>query len=263
VARAQAAPLFQTTFNCPDWNQNMGLGDAAVCSAGDGISGNGGWTTSNGSVDQITAAANNPAGGGGKGFRHWVGDGLNNGGGGIGIQFSPRSELWIRYYIRYQSGFGWGGSIFHKQIYVTQGAPGTFYFGLHAGSIGGHVEVDQNGGGIKLSSMSWSAMQGGSTGDGQFHCMEIHVKMNSTGTSSDGVFEMWHQGTQIYSASNVHFSNSTGAAWSNFFTSNHNAPSNGGVDVYVDYDDIVVSDSGYIGPIGGVNIAAPLNLRVQ
>src|SRR5512144_419349 len=104
---AQSSFVWQTTFNCNDWNQTMGLTDAAVCASGDGISGSGGWTTAghpNG--DEITVAANNPAGAGGKGFRHWRADGQNSNGGGINVNLpSPMPELWVRWYMRYQLGF--------------------------------------------------------------------------------------------------------------------------------------------------------------
>jgi hypothetical protein len=264
TSTAQTVPLlFQTTFNCADWNQSMGLGESNVCSSGDGIAGNGGWTSPGHPLgDEITSAANNPAGGGGKGFRHWVADGVNSGGGGIRILFPARSEVWIRYYIRYQSGFAWGSSTFHKHIYVNQGAPGTFYFGLHSGLVGGHVERDQTNGGNKQSSVTWANMQGGSTGDGSWHSLEVHARMNSSGASSDGVLEFWLDGTKIYSNSSIHFSDSSGATFAEFFTSNHNAPQNGG-DFYVDYDDIAVSASGYIGTIGTPGLPAPRNLRVQ
>src|SRR5881296_3316998 len=68
-----ASLLWQTTFNCPkDWTQSMGLADALVCAAGDGISGSGAWTSTGHPLgDEITLAANNPGGGGGRGFRHW------------------------------------------------------------------------------------------------------------------------------------------------------------------------------------------------
>jgi hypothetical protein len=194
----------------------MGRQDAIVCNKADGIRGNGAWTTRNGSLDQITAAANNPAGGGGRGFRHWVGDGLNNAAGGIVVSFGPVSEMWFRYYIRFQSGFTWGRGVNMKTIYCNRGQPGTFYFGLHDGVIGGHVEVDRTGGsGNHLSRVTWAQWQHGRTGDGKFHVLEVHAKMNSTGASSDGTFEFWLNGTRIYSNSAVRFATSVGAQFTN------------------------------------------------
>jgi hypothetical protein len=270
TAAAQSVPLvFQTTFNCPEWNQSMGLADADVCNPNDDVAGNGGWTTSAGSRDQITAPANNPAGAGGRGFRHWVGDGVNNTGGGIRVDFPSGglSEMWFRYYIRFESGFRWGSPTYMKTIYCNRGQPGTFYFGIF-GTIGGHVEQDPTGGGNKLSSVTWSQWQGGSVGDGRFHSLEVHVKMNSTGSSSDGVMEFWLNGAKIYSNSNIHFADTTGARFIDCAVGeNHNNPQNGR-DVYVDFDDIAVSGSGYIGPTYGGGAgpvpppAAPTNVRI-
>lgn len=258
------ATIFSTTFddaNFPTvratgihWEQLVdGLSDAAVGQTGDGLSGDGSWTTNLGAGDSILAAANNPSGGGGKGFRHWVGDGTNNGGGGINLQWTPTSEVWIRYYIRFQTGFTWGpgdNGGYIKTIYCNSGRPGTFYFGLHHGVVGGHIEVDPIGGtGNHHSAVTWADWQGGATGDGLWHCLEVHAKMNTSGAASDGVFEFWLDGTQLYSNSTAHFSNSDGAQFSAMHPSNHANPQNGGVDVYVDYDDIVISDSGYIGPL--------------
>jgi hypothetical protein len=238
----------------------MGIAEADVCNSGDGIGGHGAWTSPGHSAgDEITAGANNPAGGGFKGFRHWVGDGLNRGGGGISISFSSTSEMWFRYYIRFQQGFSWGNQINMKTIYCNQGSEGTFYFGLHQNAIGGVI----GGSSIHHSLVTWQQMQGGSTGDGNFHVLEVHAKMNSTGTSNDGVFEFWWNDTLIYSNSSAHFSDVTGAKFGHCTVgSNHNDPQNGG-DVYVDFDDIAISATGYIGPIGSLRPPAPRNLRIQ
>src|SRR5688572_26473950 len=178
----KTAMLFQTTFDIPEWLQTPPLvdTDAELAPDGDGVEGSGGWTTLTGSLDQITIAANNPAGGGGRGFRHWVGDGENNGGGSIRIKWTPVFEMWFRYYIRFQSGFAWDPStIFMKTIYCNIDMPGQFYCGLHEGVIGGHVntrlfEAHQ-------STVTWGQWQGSAVGDGNFHARELHAKMNTTG----------------------------------------------------------------------------------
>jgi hypothetical protein len=260
---AQVPLVFQTTFNCPEWRQSNGLSEGAVCLSGDGIQGNGAWTTSDGSQDQITSAANYPGGGGGRGFRHWVGDGNNNAGGGIYVSWPGVPEMWLRYYIRFQSGFRWGGGgINMKTIYCNYAQAGTFYFGLHQGRVGGHVEVDSQNPNSHHSSVTWAQWMGGSTGDGNFHVLEVHAKMNSTGSAVDGVLEFWLNGTKIYSNSKVHFSNSTGARFNGCkFGENHYDPQNSSADVYVDFDDIAVSGVGYIGPLN--TMATPPNVRVQ
>ncbi len=251
-----SANLFQTTFNCPEWNQSMGLSDAAVCSSGDGIAGNGAWTTHpNLSVDQITAAANNPSGGGGKGFRHWVGDGWNNAGGGITIHFAASAEIWVRYYIRFQSGFAWNvGGKNMKTIYLNYGLDGHSYWGFFDTKIGGHVNVDgtqRNGevaGNVFSQTHTWDDWQGGTTGDGLWHVLEWHFKMNPLGAVADGVAEGWLDGVQVLSFSNVKFSNANGSRFTFFkMGENHDSPNNAGVDAYVDFDDVAISTIGYIG----------------
>src|SRR3954469_3781865 len=105
------AYLINTVFNYPEWTQADGLSDAVVSGAVDGIAGNGGWTATPGAVeDRFTGAAAMPGAGSARGFRHAVGDGLNNVGGGITIDWSsqPRTELWLQWYARFPVGFTWG-----------------------------------------------------------------------------------------------------------------------------------------------------------
>ena len=155
--------------------------------------------------------------------------------------------MWFRYYVRFQSGFAWNLSqtIYMKSIYCNRNMPGTFYFGLHDNVIGGYVEND---GRTHTSNVSWQSWQGGSTGNGNFHALEVHAKMNTTGGSSNGVLEYWLDGVLIYSNSTVRFSNTTGAQFTNCAVGeNHRSPQNG-ADEYVDFDDIAISTAGYIGP---------------
>ena len=78
IASAAINLPWSTTYNCPDWAQSNGLYNVNC----DGLTGFGDWTCNNGDgtirEEQITAAANYPSGGGGKGQRHWLGDGVNN-----------------------------------------------------------------------------------------------------------------------------------------------------------------------------------------
>ena len=241
------AMLFQTTFDIPAAIQPFPVADhsdAGLPPDGDGINWQGDWFAQPGNVqDEISAAANMSAGGGGKGFRHAVGDGASNNGGGIVISWSAASEIWLRYYIRFPLGFAWGGETNMKTIYFLP--PGVFYFGLHDGAIGGYIQED---GRVHKSTVTWADMQGGSTGDGLWHCLEVHAKMNSLAALSDGVFEFWLDGTKIYSHSAVKFESADGQQFSSTrFGENAHDPGNGGV-VFVDFDDIAVSATGYIGP---------------
>lgn len=258
TANAQT-PLFQTTFDCPDWNQSIGIGDADVCTTGDGISGSGLWTSSNGSTDRITAAANNPSGLGGKGFRHYRGDGNNNGGGGIRITL-PQSttQMWVRFYMRYSLGFQWSYAPdahpqYTKDLFWNEGTifgyqgPG---WGIYANST--HF----------TSSLGWYPSQGNSyTGDGKFHCFEYYLQKNGTA----GAAALWVDGVQYLNAQSI---NLGANSWSSFMLGENQAivVGAGSTDYYTDYDDVVVSTTGRIGCLSsGDSVApsAPMSLQVQ
>lgn len=255
-ASAQVPLVFETTFNCPDWNQTMGLLDSQVCSNGDGISGHGNWLVSYGNPDQITAAANNPAGGGGKGFRHWRGDGTNNLSGGLQISLpAPVTEMWVRFYMRFSLGFAWsgGGPQYTKDHYWGACGSGCIIFGIQGGGWG----INFNGGTNYPSSRTWSASQGGSTGDGQWHVYEYHVKQNG----SAGIIEVWVDGVRYLNVTNANLGSTP---WRDFaLGENQNQVTGCSPNCYTDYDDIAISTVGRIGPIGTILPPAPRNLRVQ
>jgi hypothetical protein len=260
---AQVALVFQTSFNCPEWDQGLGLTESIVCGAADGISGWGGWTTSSGAKDQITSSANNPAGAGGRGFRHWRGDGQNNNGGGLTIALpAPVQEVWVRFYMRYQAGFAWtnGAPQYTKEHYWNVGQRGQFQFGFSSGMV--YLHTYQGSTANLTSSKTWASINGGNTGDGQFHCYEYHVKMDTNG--SNGIAEIWYEGTKVMTRTDVNWSNG-GATWSEFVLGDNQYNPSNGSSRFTDYDDIAVSTTGYIGPLGGLTIpipAAPINLRV-
>lgn len=259
AARAIVPLIFQTTFNCPDWNQSMGLTDAAVCAAGDGISGNGAWTTSAGSRDQIFAAANNPSGDGFKGYRHVRGDGLNNQGSGLRIGLPTSvSEFWVRFYMRYAAGFRWqnGEPAGTKENYWHAGETRAIYFGFGFGTL----RFVANGNPY-YSTIKWSTIMGGSTGDGKWHLFEYYIKADTNG--ANGLGKIWVDGTLVFDQSNLNWNR---GPWQEFgLGSNQDSPANGS-DSYTDYDDLAVSTVGRIGPVSGGSIptlpAAPTNLRI-
>jgi hypothetical protein len=274
----QSAPtiVWQTTFDCPEWNQTMGLGDADVCEVGDGIAGWGSWMLRPSKPDSITAAANFPGGGGGRGFRSMRGDGVNQNGGALKITLpSLMTEVWVRWYMRYQAGFNWanGRPYYTKELYFNDmltNAP-VFVSGFSFGNFGVNKVFPQpsdnmNSGGTPGS---WNNIMGGPVGDGKFHAYEVHVKMDTNG--SNGIAETWIDGVQVHRRTNVNWGGTSPGwlkGWS-FFTVaiNQSEIANNGVDMYTDFDDFAVSSSGYIGPIGGgtpqpTGPAPPLNLRI-
>ena len=175
-----------------------GGSDANVCLSNDDISGAGDWTTSSGGRDEITAAANNPLGGGGKGFRHYRSAGQNNNGGGLTISLpAPVTEMWVRLYMRYSLGFSWSGSpLYTKDMYWGSCGGGCVIFGIQGSNSWG---VNYNGSTNHNSSLSWSASQGGPTGDGQWHLYEYHLKQNG----SAGVVEIWVDGVRVLNKTNA------------------------------------------------------------
>jgi hypothetical protein len=232
--------VFQTSFTGPEWRQSSGTDPDPSPQIGR----NGDWGAqfNGGTGDQITLAANRP-GSPGRGFRHWVGDGTNRNGGGIRITWPAASEIWLRFYVRLEKGFAWTNAVNMKMLYVNQGQSNGFYFGLHGKAIGGVI------GGTKIhhAPVSWTDWMKGPVSDGQWHALEIHCKMNSSPSSSDGVWEFWLNGKLIYSAANVQWSTTAGDKFSEAQVGSNQADPLNGRDVYVDYDDIVVS-TGRIGP---------------
>jgi hypothetical protein len=261
TSSAQTVPLvFQTTFACPDWIQGMGGGDANVCSSGDGISGSGDWITSSGSRDQIIAAANNPSGGGGKGFRHWRGDGSNNNGGGLTITLpAPVTEMWVRFYMRFSLGFAWSGGApsYTKDNYWGACGSGCVIFGIPGNHAWG---VNYNGGVNYPSSRTWSQSQGGNTGDGQWHLYEYHLKQNGAAAT----IEIWVDGVRYLNLTNANLGSTP---WRTFKLGENQSTVTGcNPDCYTDYDDLAISTTGQIGPVGAPipgALAAPQNLRVR
>lgn len=259
---AAVVALWQTTFNCNDWTQSMGLGDADLCLPGDGLAGAGAWT-SNGhpNGDEVNASANYPGGLGGKGFRHWRCDGTNCNGGGIRVVLpSSYTELWVRWYMRYQSGFAFSPLNYTKDLYFNVGGASAFTLGFHSSDTFG-VATNSPSRNI-VGAPGWTSVNRLPVGDGAWHCYEAHVRMDTNG--GNGLAEAWVDNVRSVSASNVSFG--TSAGWDSFLMgSNQASPANGG-DRYTDYDDVVVSNTGRIGCIGSAPApavpAAPTNLRI-
>jgi len=244
---------WSTTYDCPDWTQNV---NQITC---DGLSKAGGWTAQ-GQPEQITADANNPCGAGGKGQRHWVQDGANQNSGGTGISFNDaQPELWIRWYMRYSAGFKWAKLSYDKWLYLIHGpspdyrnsAVPEFEYenGTRIYAVPSH-ESYRGGGG-------WRDTMGGPISDGQFHCYEVHLKVDANG--ADGIAELWVDGNSLFSVTNANYG--THAGWTRIMIGhNQSTPDNGGP-AYVDFDDIAINSTGYIGPIPVLN--APSGLKVR
>ncbi|MBC2714608.1 MAG: hypothetical protein HF978_04795 [Desulfobacteraceae bacterium] len=248
VCRAGVDLPWSTTYDCPDW---LAYSDPLNC---DGLSKAGGQTQC-GHYEEIIVEANNPLGSG-KGQRHYVGDDVNQNSGGIMIDFnSLQSELWVRFYIRYEAGFAWSPYLMYdKLIYLWLGDGSDIHaacipswynndnFNLAAQAINGGVNYYSEGTG-------WTNTMGGATSDGKWHCIEVHMKMDTNGT--DGVGEAWIDNVKILDRHDLDWDGPTHTGFRNcLIGSNQRFPSNGRC-MAVDYDDVSISNTGRIGPIGG------------
>lgn len=244
TANAVTLP-WSTTYNCPETDQfQQGWPNC------DGLGVWGLWTA-NGKGEQITTAANNPLGGGGRGQRQWNGDGHNVVSGGARISFSPVNEIYVRWYMRYQLGYKWEHLSYDKILYFSGTNIPEFYSEDYWNFyVSGYDHT--------IPSAGFSTANGGATGDGKFHCYEIHEKINP-GTNDD-IGEFWLDGT--------YKGRVTGFDYNGPFTGfgigeNQDSPANG-TTAYVDFDDIAIQTTGPIGCLSSATPpAAPTHLRVQ
>jgi len=260
TVEAQTITLpWSTTYNCLEMVQGTApwnLYPAPLC---DGIRSYGAWT-SNGQGEQITSAANNPSGSGGRGQRQWDCDGNNCNSGSTIVSFaSPQPELYIRWYMRYQAGYTWaaGAPQYDKVLYIrdstqTMNSIPEFY----SNNWNMFSQVDSN---HMIANMGWAFTQGGSVGDGVFHCFEVHIKTDTNG--GNGIGEFWFEGVQKGSITNINYGRTPG--WVSVeIGENQNSPANGR-NAYVDFDDIAISNTGRIGCLNTTPLAPPKNLRVN
>ena len=255
--RADVTIPWSTSFSCPDWKQ----GESLNC---DGIVNYGDWQCSGSgeTASAISPAGNHPAGGAAtSGWRTAVGDGVNNSAASFSVTFtSVQPELWIRFYIRYPQGFKWSSLDYHKLLYLytdRETNAGTQAIPEFGDGIDDMRIYAQSGGGTYgcEGGCGWNTMMGGPAGDGKWHAVEFHVKMDTNG--SDGIAQAWIDGVQRFNHTNVNYSNGSRRGWQWFqINGNQKSPNNGGC-VFVDYDDMAVSSTGYIGPVKGTKTALP------
>ncbi|MFZ3091179.1 MAG: heparin lyase I family protein [Nitrospirota bacterium] len=235
---------WSTTFDCNDWKTSDG--GSTGC---DGLNKHGNWSCDNGDAtimeEQITSAANYPGGGGGKGQRHWIGDGVNNVSGGLSASFtSPQKEIWMRWYMRYESGFKWNVLNNQKIIYFD---PLNYtrliihYYGMDKIRVYSYAA---KAGYVSTNGTGWNSMMGGSASDGKWHLWEIHIKMDTNG--KDGVVELWTDGKHMINERTANLGGASGAILSYVAIGENGFKPDNGRCMYVDYDDIVISSTGPI-----------------
>ncbi|BBO67258.1 hypothetical protein DSCA_11880 [Desulfosarcina alkanivorans] len=247
---------WSTTYDCPEFIQGS---DDLNC---DGLQEAGGWTDSCGNHEQITSAANNPSGGGGRGQRHWYGPGTNSNSGGLNLTLSEQpNEIWFRWYMRVPEGLSWDRLNYDKLIYIY----------LHPTSVDSEIILEWAGGdGFKAAkqgmlttnsptgSGGWATTMGRSIyegGDGQWHYFEAHIKIDTNG--SNGIMEMWIDDRKIIDEHNVDWGGFTqgnlGIRHILIGSNQEDVAASSGCQP-VDFDDIAISSTGRIGPLGSTPI---------
>lgn len=220
--------------------------------------------------EQITTAANNPNGGGGKGQRHWFSAYHNSHSGGLQVTLDgTQTEIWVRWYMRYQSGFTWQnsggtGPQYNKLIYVYTIRNGSLAVGpVFDIYYTNQVLVSAIGGGagdLYVGSPGWQTINGGYTGDGNWHYYEFHLKLDTNG--SNGIVEWWIDDTKVISVTNANLGGSIGVTKFNTIAFGHNQDLAAQTCEYVDYDDVAISNTGRIGQLGP-DTAAPTVIQVN
>lgn len=263
-----ATLIFSTTFptsatlesgitrTCHATNQKTppsGWDDTEICGSGDNITAHGGFVTlAHPNGDELTLSANFTGGAGGLGFRHWVADQHDNNGGGIKLKVgasnggTPPGNFYLRFYIRYMAGWTWGDvhapdPDYSKDLYglFTTGTFPNFTLGYHAD----HFWV-WNGPGCgsqtlcSASNTGWATTQGAATGDGLFHCRQLHI--DNTGGVGAAVVQLIDDGVTKISVTNGDFG-STGGLDELVIGSNLDWPLNGAGEGSMDYDDFAIS----------------------
>lgn len=212
-------------------------------------------TTSAGHRGRISASDNYSGGAGGNGFGQVMGDGHNNPDGShLRVQTHATGEFWIRWYQRYPAGFTWAdGEVYYQKLIYTnpnesdgklviQWRDGTFGINLFDYGTINVQSSDTNG--------AWNTVMGGTTGDGEWHCYEFHVK---GGTSGNSILEAWVDNNQVMSDTTRNISGLSVTVFE--LGTNSDSPANGS-DTYVSWDDIAISTIGRIGLIDGGGAAA-------
>jgi len=248
TTEAAVTPPWSTTFDCPAIDVCAAPNGSDIC---DGLE-RGLTSPLNTSVG---SEANFVGGGGGSGLVRDIGDGntmdsVGPSGCDTSIDFeSPTTEVWFRWHFSFEAGMpvnsdnGFGR---HKLIFMH----------LISGSGRRFSDIDGGftlvgGGANQTSSFNFDDFYDSGTSDGTWHGVEVHID------TSTNLFEAWvykdnvDDPTPILSTS----ANSFGSPLRRIeFPSNFRTDFTGaknGTTYHAYYDDLAVSASGRIGPVGG------------
>ena len=257
IAEGVVTLPWSTTFDCPDWTSYSQTLDC------DDLDKGGGWTCDSctpSKYEEIISEANYSGGEGGKGVRHYLGSVGADNSGSVVIYFpSGVTEFWMRFYVRFESGWVWTGLQIYKLLYFYWQGGGNPCMGMPV--WGDRIWLSQSVDPIVDVVCGWYDMYPTGTSDGSWHLYEVHLKA-STGSNYDGVFQTWINGVLKVDEDALQYSDVGTGMDHIMIGSNGNVWSAEGCHA-IDYDDIAISTTGYIGPLGGsgsTSISSPANL---
>jgi hypothetical protein len=195
--------------------------------------------------EQIASEANYPGGLGGLGNLHWMGEGSNSQSNSLNFNWATdEPEIWVRYYAKWEAGMVFNPG-YSKDCDLQLGSAVRVIFGHQNGAFGfwratGSPDYFLTG------SISWNDIMGGSASDGNWHCFEFHLKYSNAGAGEAGI---WIDDVDAGSTTGLTFAGSTGWRGYTTFVNQSSVGAGGPYKVYL--DDIVVSNSGRVGPLGG------------
>jgi len=252
-------------------------GDGCNLISDDSVGWNAGPGT-NGGPDQSgketegVVAANNPDGAGGLGARFWIGrNSKDQNTKPNRISFpTQEKEIWVRWYMRYEQGFDYGGSGpgYDKWLYMRAPDQSTRWIIPQPAQGAFRVATSGPDSHPINNNINWTDVFG-ITSDGLFHMIEVHIKIDTD--STNGVIQMWVDGNKIIDVDDMDISGGDPSARLGIkyfdFVSNQSPPQNASV-MYVDFDDIEIwkttppniSPNGdpWIGPLNGFSGAGSL-----
>ncbi len=263
LSNAVILPWSMNFDSCPDYNDsnNGQAWPLGACGLSENGNDNQSCPTGGNIWSQLNASGQNAYDAPGKGFRVSIGDGDNNGSTRFYTSLDqPYTELWVRWYMRYQAGFQWSGGSpqYQKLIYLDVG--GSYSVIEWLGNGFGIGRANNN----YVVPYGWQNIFGGVGSDGLWHAYEAHLKMDTNG--SNGVLDFWVDGIYRGGLTNINYGTTT---WSGYleFATNQNAPANGTC-MFNDWDDIAIQATTpsnhdaqgrpFIGPVtGGIGTAPP------
>jgi hypothetical protein len=223
-----------TSYDCDEWE----YGDSLTCDGLQDALGSTCDTDGLGRLEQITTAANYTSGGGGRGQRHWLGDGKNDNSGGLLIYFSSNvTELWVRFYLRFPDSFVYGPSdkTGYKVLYMqTTSGQREIYLPLYSDGIGVCDAACSN-----ICTGCWTT----EINDGEFHSVEFHIK-SETVSDNDGIAEVWIDGERRGRITNMDYGLiSEGNEITGILLGSNLDSGGSGACEAVDYDDFAIYSS--------------------